>query len=80
VSDPTVRITTTMSIYHRVDTTFQTEKYVLQQQCLIKICFTFERGNVITFIMALCNYNNVRYGSESKVNSIMYIDMSHVSK
>ena len=34
VSDPKVRITTTMSIYHRVDTTCQTQKYVLQQQCL----------------------------------------------
>ena len=34
VSDTKVRITTTMSIYHRVDTTCQTQKYVLQQQCL----------------------------------------------
>ena len=34
VSDPKVRITTTMSIAHRVDTTCQTQKYVLQQQCL----------------------------------------------
>ena len=34
VSDTKVRITTTMSIYHRVDTTYQTQKYVLQQQCL----------------------------------------------
>ena len=34
VSDPKWRITTTMSIYHRVDTTCQTQKYVLQQQCL----------------------------------------------
>ena len=79
MSDPKVRITTAMSIYHRVDTTFQTQKYVLQQ-CLIKVFFTFERGNVITFFMAFCNYNNVRHGSESKVNGIMYIDMSHVSK
>ena len=35
VSDPKVRITTTMSIYHRVDTTCQTHKYVLKQQCLL---------------------------------------------
>ena len=35
VSDPKVRITTTMSIYHRFDTTCQTQKYVLQQQCLL---------------------------------------------
>ena len=34
VSDPNVRIATTMSIYHRVDTTYQTQKDVLQQQCL----------------------------------------------
>ena len=34
VSEPKVRITTTMSIYHRVDTTCQTQKYVLQQQCI----------------------------------------------
>ena len=34
VSDTKVRITTTMSIYHRVDTTCQTQTYVLQQQCL----------------------------------------------
>ena len=34
MSEPTVRITTTMSIYHRVDATCQTQKYVLQQQCL----------------------------------------------
>ena len=34
VSDPKVRITTTMSIYHIVNTTCQTQKYVLQQQCL----------------------------------------------
>ena len=34
VSDPKGRITTTMSIYHRVDTTCQTQKYVLQQQCI----------------------------------------------
>ena len=34
VSDTKVPITTTMSIYHRVDTTCQTQKYVLQQQCL----------------------------------------------
>ena len=34
VSDPKVCITTTMSIYHRVVTTCQTQKYVLQQQCL----------------------------------------------
>ena len=50
VSDPKVRITTTMSIYHRVDTTCQTQKYVLQQQCLLsqswyhvsdtKVCIT----------------------------------------
>ena len=35
VSDPKVRITTTMSIYHRVNTTCHTQKYVLQQQCLL---------------------------------------------
>jgi len=29
-----VRITTTMSFDHRVDTTCQTQKYVIQQQCL----------------------------------------------
>jgi hypothetical protein len=34
MSDTKVRITTTMSIYHRVDATCQTKKYVLQQQCL----------------------------------------------
>ena len=34
VSDPKVRITTTMSIDHRVDTTCQTQKHLLQQQCL----------------------------------------------
>jgi hypothetical protein len=34
VSDTKVRITTTMYIDHRVDTTCQTQKYVLQQQCL----------------------------------------------
>jgi hypothetical protein len=34
MSDTKVRITTTMSIYHRVDTTCQTQKYVLQEQCL----------------------------------------------
>ena len=34
VSDPNVCIATTMSIYHRVDTTYQTPKDVLQQQCL----------------------------------------------
>jgi hypothetical protein len=37
VSDPKIRTTTTISIYHRVDTTCQTQKYVLQQQCLIKL-------------------------------------------
>jgi hypothetical protein len=34
VSDPKVRITTTMSIYDRVDTTCQSQKYVLQQQLM----------------------------------------------
>jgi hypothetical protein len=54
VSDPKVRITTTMSIYHRVDTTCQTQKYVLQQQCILLLGLT--RG-IISVINRDCCCN-----------------------